>query len=308
MVNALVASDTEVFAAGSVLWRSSDGAMWTTVELPREGPANVAALAVRGDVVVAADASTGLWRSSTALAAWEQGDLPDGASPDAVAAVGTGFAAIGYLGGKRTTWTSPDGLAWMRIPGPPAAEALSVGQDGGVMVATDSAVYSLDRDVWREVGTLPETMSPNDARRVTDLVAGRDVIVVSGCGGAIQGAAGWPAVWVVVADAATTVRLPGPSEGCVTSLAFDGTRFLAGGATTDGAATWTSADGRTWAQLDPDAPAFQVPLNAVGGSDAVPLPTLWIRDVAFAPGGALVAGGTQFDLLSVRGRLWSLRP
>jgi hypothetical protein len=198
----------------------------------------------------------------------------------AVASTRDGYVAVGRAGNQAAAWTSPDGAAWARSSGGPAAEpgldsrmtAVAAG-DGGLVAAgwagsptvpTSARLWwSADGRSW-EAATIDDTGA--DAAEETRASAVTPAAVLNPGGGppwvavgtagpewGPTGSVAWMSQdgrsWTRAPDA---VALRGGQMASVTPMIGG---FLAVGSDLDErqAMSWTSSDGRTWTASAPQA-------------------------------------------------------
>jgi hypothetical protein len=222
-----------------------------------------------------------------------------------------GFVAGGWAGivnqpGSARFWTSPDGVAWTRLPdGPAMADGrvaaiargpggfVAVGATGPVGHETGSAVWrSADGSAWERVAAAPELA----AGRMASVAAGGPGFVAVGSDLGSKAAMVWLSTdgrtWKLAPDQdslmyhglgitmADVVAGPGGQLVAVGHFLF-GQQFGQGTA-------WTSPDGRTWTRMPdqasfgqgepqaviPDGPGY-VATGTVGAPDNY-IPTVWL--------------------------------
>ena len=260
-----------------------------TVEAVASAPPGLLAV---GSEYNGADNDAVVWSSPDGVA-WSRVPDPGGVfggpgwqGMHAATAGGPGWVAVGHDDSgedwNAAVWTSPDGLAWTRVP---HDEALFGGQNdqemfgvaaagpGLVAVGVDdespAAWVSADGLVWQKVPSDRFSSSPEfaDADKVLrSVTAGGPGLVAVGSIGfyseATDGddldAAVWVSsdglTWVLVSEDAATFGGPGTQEmSAVTAggpgFAAVGWDYSAGDAE---AAVWTSPDGTNWTRvLDP---------------------------------------------------------
>ncbi|TDD77831.1 hypothetical protein [Actinomadura rubrisoli] len=103
------------------IWTSPDGVKWTAAKLPAGLAAgSLSEVAAHGDALVAIGAGPGVLVSADGGATWTHRAIdPTAPAVTAVAATRKGFAAATTAGGGgAAVWTSPDGVAWHRLPVP----------------------------------------------------------------------------------------------------------------------------------------------------------------------------------------------
>lgn len=190
----------------------------------------------------------------------------DGAEMASIAAGGPGFVAVGVTGdgvgdlGVRNAavWTSPDGIAWSRVP-------------------HDDAVFGSDGD-----------------QEMVSVTAGGPGLVAVGYRFDEPGRPGvYPGVWTSP-DGITWSPAPANQEGfgdgkaAMTSVTAGGPGLVAVGEDAWSAAVWTSPDGVTWTRIPHDPAVFGTGL--VGNDLWVPQTAM--RDVIVG-GPGLVAVGEE---------------
>jgi len=260
-----------------------------TVEAVASAPPGLLAV---GSEYNGADNDAVVWSSPDGVA-WSRVPDPGGVfggpgwqGMHAATAGGPGWVAVGHDDSgedwNAAVWTSPDGLAWTRVP---HDEALFGGQNdqemfgvaaagpGLVAVGVDdespAAWVSADGLVWQKVPSDRFSSSPEfaDADKVLrSVTAGGPGLVAVGSIGfyseATDGddldAAVWVSsdglTWVLVSEDAATFGGPGTQE--MSAVTAGGSGFAAVGwdysAGDAEAAVWTSPDGTNWTRvLDP---------------------------------------------------------
>jgi hypothetical protein len=249
-------------APGLPIWVSTDGSVWTRATgevLPGEAPRFTGVAGIGSRVVAVGDAEGGAGRSAAVwvsedggqtwrpasgieaafggVAVESTGAPGGGALPVDVVATPSGFVAVGLDGSggdwDAAVWTSPDGLAWSRVP---HDEAVFGGPGTQAMIGIEASGPGLVA-VGHESLTLDESEPPVAAD------ADRD-----------------GAVWVS-ADGSTWARVPhdeavfgGDGDQVITGVAAGPAGIVAVGRTAEGeqtsAAVWVSTDGASWARVD----------------------------------------------------------
>lgn len=145
--------DEEICPA-PMLWRSSDGVGWSTVDdavglqsLWRS--MSTAATATVGLTVVGTGAGQALDLTTTDGATWSAHDLPDDLAFGPVIAVPDGFLA----GGTQSVWFSPDGAVWNLAATPGAQfDLLAASPTATIAVARAASVvadlFGGGNDIW----------------------------------------------------------------------------------------------------------------------------------------------------------------
>ncbi len=190
-IHGIVAADPGLVAVGSAfdiagsnatIWTSPDGTNWTRQLIPKTDPAEVHAtmnavivggpgLIAVGFISTGGDEDAAVWTSPDGVT-WTRVPHdeavfggPDGQTMEAVTVGGPGLVAVGqdYNGDGvgAAVWTSPDGLAWTKVPsnqdtfgGSQARGMWGVIADGSGLVAvgavsSGSAIWtSPDGSVW----------------------------------------------------------------------------------------------------------------------------------------------------------------
>jgi hypothetical protein len=316
--------------AKAAVWTSPDGITWSRTpghetifegavmsDVTAGGPGLVAVGSQSGDG--SADDRAAVWTSVDGIA-WSQVPHDEatfgGADMRSVAAGGPGLVAVGWDGhpqgdkSNAVVWTSPDGIAWSRVPHDEAifgnttgAWMWSVAAGGPGLVAvgdTDDGAA-----VWTSVDGLTWSRA-NHSEALSGYTAMRSV--TAGGPGLVAVGTEWEdgytnsdaAVWTSV-DGLTWSRVPhdeaifgGPIDQAMTSVTAGGVGLVAVGF--DGvngfsrtrvgdeldAAVWTSVDGITWSRAPHDEAVF----------GARPKPVLEISSIT-AGGPGLVAVGAN---------------
>jgi hypothetical protein len=286
----------------AAVWTSPDGLAWTRVPhddaiFGGSGDQLMSAVAAGGPGLIAVgyDRSAGyrdaaVWTSPDGLT-WTRvphNDAVFGGSGDqvmnAVALGGPGLVAVGYdrlsADADAAVWTSPDGLAWTRVPHDEAVfggansqemRAVTAGGPGLVAVGFDGTGGG-SAAVWTSPDGLAWTRVPHDEaifggtydQMMLSVVAGGPGLVAVGSQG--TGVDSDAAVWTSP-DGLTWTRVPHDKE------TFDGLYFqemlsvaaggpglvavgFAGPFTRFDAAVWTSPDGFTWNRVPHDETTF----------------------------------------------------
>jgi hypothetical protein len=238
----------------AAVWTSSDGLAWTRV--PHDE-------AVFG----------GIW-DQEAGRNWDQ-------VMHSVVVGGPGLVAVGIDAYDAAVWTSPDGLAWTRVPhdetvfggsGRQSMVSAVAGGPGLVAVGNDYSEDDWENDaaVWTSPDGLTWARVPHDeevfgaGQRMSSVVVGGLGLVAVGSGG--PGAHWAAAVWTSP-DGLSWTRVPrdeevfgGSRNQWMSSVVAGGPGLVAVGVDTSGddtdAAVWTSPDGLTWARVSHDEEVF----------------------------------------------------
>jgi hypothetical protein len=227
----------------AAVWTSSDGLAWTRV--PHDE-------AVFG----------GIW-DQEAGRNWDQ-------VMHSVVVGGPGLVAVGIDAYDAAVWTSPDGLAWTRVPhdetvfggsGRQSMVSAVAGGPGLVAVGNDyseddwendAAVWtSPDGLTWARVSHDEEVFSAG--QRMSSVVVGGPGLVAVGVDH--NDAAVWTSpdgiTWTQVPREETTF-----SHAEMSSVVVGGPGLVAVGSGEQGAAVWTSPDGISWTRLPHDEAVF----------------------------------------------------
>lgn len=226
--------------------------------------------AVTESPVAAPDLSAGAWASLPATT-----ELFDSAQVYDVTAFGAGMVAVGsvWTDGRpdAAVWTSPDGLAWSRVPhgeeafGGGAYEMWAVGSDGDRLVAVGHGCddpddpcsmrptvwTSIDGDSWQRVAHDPGVFGLGG--QMADLVAFESgwLSVGMSCDDTACVAAAWSSSdgisWNRTLFAEFSGRLESVTRGNGLFVAVSGGPV---------AAVWTSSDGVDWARVAHDPKLF----------------------------------------------------
>ena len=189
----------------------------------------------------------------------------------------TGVLAMGSIGRRPATWTSPDGLTWTVHPKAFPAAPDGSGFDEDIVSVTD--VVATD-DGWLAVGRRDPACQFN-----CDLDPIRAYLWTSGDG----------AHWTRVADRKAF------HGGGMEAVARGDDGYVAAGLANGHAAIWTSSDGSKWSRV-PDDPIFHGPKD------------MWAAEVDVAERDGIIVVTTTFgsqDAARVRawwstdGRSWS---
>lgn len=271
-------------ASHAAAWTSTDGRAWARSSgLPAPDGSTITALAAgpHGRLVAVGGGAHGgaAWVSDDGRQ-WRQApDQPALAGPAtltqllAVVAWGGGFLAAGAAdpawGEHRAAfWASPDGLAWQRLPDPPAAsgarvQGLAVGRHGLVAVGsrgdpergTGAAWVSADGRSWLPASGPDLGLGPLHA-----VTAGGPGFVAVGEAATGDRAVAWTSTdgsaWTAAPDAAA-LHAFGDQRAVMLAVTAAAGRLLAVGWISDlangSAAAWVSTDGRAWRRLPDDA-------------------------------------------------------
>ena len=301
-------------------WLSADGRTWARIaDFPAgEGSQAVAVTdGPRGIVAVGHEGThAAAWRSDDGQT-WEP--AADGPALHAatqiqmtgVTGTADGYAAVGYLGSlagpiEARFWWSADGRDWT-LAGADAAVAESRGAavaavpDGGLVAvgATGDAKDADGSAVWTSPDGRAWTRVSSDALRdgvMHGVTAAPGVgLVAVGSDAASTRAMAWRSpdgrAWDVVPDAASLDNFGLKIE--MEDVAWDGTRFLAGGHRLFGtqfptALLWVSSDGLSWERANESAALSQGRISGVAaggpglvavgtyGSPDFAIPTVWL--------------------------------
>jgi hypothetical protein len=195
---------------------------------------------------------------------------------------GPGLVAVGGAGpgedreARAAVWTSPDGIAWSRVPhnealfGRAGMDSVTVGGPG--LVAVGTATLDNDRDVaavWTSPDGITWSRVPyNEAvfggATMQSVTAGGPGLVAVGWDGHPHGGIGNAVVWTSV-DGITWSRVPhneavfGRDDGqWMWSVTTGGPGLVAVGFDSSGAAVWTSVDGINWSRVPHNEAVFGV--------------------------------------------------
>ena len=234
----------------AAVWTSPDGLAWSRVAhdegvfggpstqfMRAVAPAGPGLVAVGGDIP-GDDVDVAVWVSPDGLAwsrvAQDQEGLggPDDQLATAMAPAGPGLVAAGWEGpgedSDAAVWTSPDGLAWSRVPhdealfgGPGIQEIDGLAVIDGLVVAVGSDESGADGSaaVWTSPDGLSWSRVPHD--EATFGGPGNQVMLAVAAGG----------------PGLVAVGLEGASDRAV-------------------AAVWTSPDGLAWSRVPHDESVF----------------------------------------------------
>ena len=195
---------------------------------------------------------------------------------------GPGLVAVGGAGPgedrewRAAVWTSPDGIAWSRVPhnealfGRAIMNSITVGGPG--LVAVGTATLDPDYDgaaVWTSPDGITWSRVPyNEAvfggATIQSVTAGGPGLVAVGWDGHPHGGISNAVVWTSV-DGITWSRVPhneavfGRDDGqWMWSVTTGGPGLVAVGFDSSGAAVWTSIDGITWSRVPHNEAVFGV--------------------------------------------------
>lgn len=267
---------------------------------------------------------------------------------NSVAPGGPGLVAVGQSGpgedgeGRAAVWTSPDGVAWSRVPhdeavfGRAVMSSVTAGGPGLVAVGTsdEAAVWtSADGVVWSRV---PDDQAVFGSRGGAPYVAMKSVkaggpgLVAVGIEGHPHGPNVIAAVWTspdgftwsrVTHDEAVFGRGEDGHHTEMRSVAVGGPGLVAVGGSwfgedgqQGGAAVWTSVDGSTWSRVPHDEVVFGGAMNGVaaGGPGMVAVglddqgAAVWTSSDGFTwsriPHDEAVFGGAEMSTVTAGGR------
>ncbi len=195
---------------------------------------------------------------------------------------GPGLVAVGGAGPgedgewRAAVWTSPDGIAWSRVPQNEAlfgrATMNSVTAGGPGLVAVGTATLDPDYDVaavWTSVDGIAWSRVPHNeavfgGATIQSVTSGGPGLVAVGWDGHPNGGRSNAVVWTSVDGIAwSRVRhseaVFGREDGqWIWSVTTGGPGLVAVGFDSSGAAVWTSIDGITWSRVPHNEAVFGV--------------------------------------------------
>ncbi|MGI9646955.1 MAG: hypothetical protein ACR2OI_00385 [Acidimicrobiia bacterium] len=328
VMNGVTAGGPGLVAVGATgpeaaVWTSVDGLAWSRVPHneavlggdsdPICGGAAMMSVAAGGPGLVAVGFDRSLYTGNSDAAVWTSADgitwsrvahdettfggesdsACYGPSMSSVTAGGPGLVAVGWDGQSAAVWTSPDGIAWSRVPhdesifggavGAATMNGVTLGGPGLVAVGSDG----LDAAVWTSVDGITWSRVPHDeamfgyvgvyaydddrtqTRAMSSVTGGGPGLVAVGSVGGDDWLGGLMAVWTSV-DGITWSRVPHDERvfGSLASYeindvtATDSGLVAVGsrnGDTHGSAVVWTSPDGITWSQHPHAETAFGGP-------------------------------------------------
>lgn len=255
--------------------------------------------------------NTGAVWTSTDGDAWSRLEGFPAAAGSTVAAVTSGdrLVAVGADGNGAFAWTSRDGTAW--TPSDPSPDLVGVPSLTGMNAVVqwqgryvaggyaDPAYGQHVAAVWTSADGVEWSRLADGAQweqaRIFDLVARPTGLIAVGAVGEGDLDRATAGVWLSP-DGVEWERVESPAfaNGSMRSVLAAGPGIVAAGvrATTDGAAVWTSADGRRWAPA-PSAPVFE----SYGRT---------VQILALAPRGReILAAGWRADAGNGSATVWS---
>jgi hypothetical protein len=314
------------------VWTSTDGLSWNRSSddagvFSSENRIELNAIAAGGPGLVAVGVDgigAAVWTSPDGDT-WSRVSDPDGVMSgiqemNGIVVAGPGMVAVGSTsddtGSTAAIWTSPDGIAWTRLPNTPETDtsevhatmnAVIVGGPGLIAVGFVSDDDDFDAAVWTSPDGITWTRVPHDegvfggpdGQMMEAVTVGGPGLVAVGqdYNGDGVGAAVWTSpdgfAWTKVPSNQDTFG--GSQARGMWGVISDGSALVAVGAVGSGSAIWTSPDGTLWTWIPQNQGSFDNDGGVMHGitagdslvvavgqdystSDAYA--TVWVRDIS----------------------------